>query len=112
MVDPKTVDEALGGHNSDMWQDAMHEEYNALLANDTWELVDLPSDRKAIDCKWVFKTKRDADGQIVRYKARLVIKGFAQRKFVDFDETYSPVISYTSLRYLLALAAQYDLDID
>lgn len=110
--DPETVEEALSRYDGDLWQTAMNDEYNALLANDTWELVDLPSDRKAIDSKWVFKTKRDADGQIVRYKARLVIKGFAQRKFIDFDETYSPVIRYTSLRYLLALAAQHDLDID
>lgn len=62
--------------------------------------------------KWVFKTKLDSEGCIVRYKARLVIKGYAQRRFYDFDETYSPVLCYTSLRYLLAMAVEHDLDID
>jgi hypothetical protein len=62
-------------------------------------------DKKAIGSKWVFKTKRNPDGS-TRIKARLVIKGFEQRRGQDFDETYAPVGKLTTLRYLLGLAAK------
>lgn len=110
--EPQTVEEALSRQDGHLWKQAILDEYDSLLVNDTWELVDLPSDRKAIPCKWVFKTKRDGDGAIERRKARLVIKGFAQREGIDYEETFSPVVRYTSLRYLLSLAAQFDLDIE
>lgn len=110
--EPQTVEEALSRQDGHLWKQAILDEYNSLLVNDTWELVDLPADRKAIPCKWVFKTKRDGDGAIERRKARLVIKGFAQREGIDYEETFSPVVRYTSLRYLLSIAAQFDLDIE
>lgn len=110
--DPTTVAEALSRHDGSFWKKAILDEYNSLLVNETWDLVDLPQDRKAINCKWVFKTKRGADGHIIRYKARLVIKGYAQTQGIDYEETYSPVVRYTSLRYLMSLAVQYDLDIE
>lgn len=110
--DPETVEEALSRHDGLQWKKAILDEYNSLLLNQTWDLVDLPPNRKAIPCKWVFKTKRDGDGVIVRHKARLVIKGCAQRRGIDFEETFSPVVRYNTLRYLLSLAAHFDLDID
>lgn len=82
------------------------------MDNNTWTLTNLPEGRKAIKCKWVFKTKHDAAGNIDRYKARLVIKGYSQRKGVDYDETYSPVVRHSSLRYLFALAAKHNLYVD
>ena len=70
----------------------MNEEIDALRENDTWNLVDLPVSKRAINCKWVLKTKRDSEGKISRYKARLVVKGCAQRKGIDYEETFSPVV--------------------
>lgn len=81
------------------------------MDNDTWTLTELPKGRKAVRCKRVYRTKLDADGNLDRHKARLVIKAFSQRKGVDYGETYSPVVRHSSLRYLLALAAKHNLDI-
>ena len=75
--DPTTVEEALNSPNAADWKRAMEEEIQAHAENSTWTLSDLPSGRKAIKCKWVFKTKFDANGHIERRKARLVAKGCA-----------------------------------
>jgi hypothetical protein len=84
----------------------MQEEYHSLLENDTWQAADsIMYDNKAIGSKWVFKTRRNPDGS-TRFKARLVIKGFEQRRGQDFDEIYAPVGKLTTLRYLLGLAAK------
>lgn len=77
--DPLTEKEALSGTNAKEWKEAMDEEYKSLLENDTWELTTLPANKRPIPCKWVFKTKTDENGQIVKYKARLVIKGCSQK---------------------------------
>lgn len=110
--DPQSIEDALSRPDAHLWKHAISEEYNSILRNDTWELVDLPAGRKAIANKWVFKTKRNAAGEIIRHKARLVVKGFSQRKGIDYQETFSPVVRYDSIRYLISLAVQYDLDID
>ena len=75
--DPTTLGEALKCEDASKWEAAMEDEYHSLLANGTWELTILPKDRKAVGCKWVFKTKRDASGEVVRHKARLVARGFS-----------------------------------
>lgn len=108
--DPKTLEEALSSSHADQWKKAMQEEYDSLLQNKTWSLVDLPSDKRALPCKWVFKTKINEKGEVIRFKARLVIKGYAQKKGSDYEEVYAPVVRYTSIRYLIALAAKYDLE--
>jgi len=110
--EPITVKEALTGKESEKWYKAMREEYDSILKNQTWELVDLPKGKKAIDCKWVFKIKTDIEGNLERYKARLVAKGFSQQYGVDYDETFSPVVRHSTLRLLIALAAKLNLDID
>lgn len=110
--DPSTVEEALSSANSEVWKKAMCDEFNSLQENDTWELSELPPNRRPIQCKWVFKTKRDSDGRIVRYKARLVAKGFTQQKGIDYGETFSPVVRYSSIRLLVAISAKFNLDID
>lgn len=109
--DPLTVEEAMSRHDSESWKSAMDEEFASLQENKTWELCDLPPDRKPLGCKWVFKTKRDVNGSVLRHKARLVIQGFLQRKGIDYEETFSPVIRYNSIRFLLALSAKFDLDL-
>jgi transposase InsO family protein len=110
--DPLTVKEAFGGPDKEAWWEAMREEYKSLLENETWDLTDLPKGKRALDTKWVFKTKRTESGNLERRKARLVVRGCKQVEGIDYTETYSPVIRYTSIRYLLALATKYDLHID
>ncbi|KAG8484431.1 hypothetical protein CXB51_022868 [Gossypium anomalum] len=86
------------------WSAAAHAEYAALLANHTWDIVPLPTGRRAVGCKWIFKLKRNAGGSIARYKGRLVVKGYLQEAGVDFQETFSPVVKPTTIRVVLALA--------
>ena len=67
--------------------------------------------RKAIGCRWVFKTKYNSDGTLERHKARLVAKGYSQRAGIDFEETYSPAVRYTTIRTVLAIANQLNLEL-
>jgi len=82
----------------------MKTEYNALLHNNTWSLVALPSNRQAIGCKWVFTIKENLDGSINKYKARLVAKGFHRQHSFDCYETFSPVVKPVTVRTVLTLA--------
>lgn len=107
--DPTSYEEAV--KSSDKWKRAMDEEMASLQDNDTWTLVNLPKGSKCVKTKWVYKTKKDNDGNVVRFKARLVAKGFTQRYGVDYDETYAPVVRYTSVRLLIALAVSRGLKI-
>jgi Reverse transcriptase (RNA-dependent DNA polymerase) len=95
-------------NKSPQWRTAMAEEINALAKNNTWTLVPLPPDKRVIWCKWVFKTKQNADGTIERHKARLVAKGFNQISGVDFEETYSPVVRPTTIRVTMSLALTFN----
>jgi len=81
----------------------MQEEYASLMENNAFTLVK-HTESKPIGCKWVYKTKHYPDGTL-RYKARLVVKGYEQVKGIDFDETYAPVGKLTTLRYLLCFMA-------
>jgi hypothetical protein len=83
----------------------MQEEYNSLLENQTWDLVPLPSGRKLVKCRWVYKTKSVADEQISRYKAKLVAKGFQQVHGIDYDETFAPVENMDSVCLALSIVA-------
>ena len=100
-AEPRHFQAALGIPH---WRAAMEQEFQALLKNDTWQLVPPVSGVNIIDSKWVFKVKRHADGSIERYKARLVAKGFKQRYGLDYEDTFSPVIKPTTIRLLLSLA--------
>lgn len=86
------------------WRQAMADEYSALLRNGTWTLVPPPSQSNVVDCKWVYKVKRDQTGAITRYKARLVAKGFNQQPGIDYTETFSPAVKTTTIRVVLSLA--------
>ncbi|KAJ0724595.1 putative RNA-directed DNA polymerase [Helianthus annuus] len=86
------------------WSDAMHNEYTALMDNNTWDLVPRPHDAHVIRCMWLFRHKFRADGSLERYKARLVVNGKSQQVGVDCDETFSPVVKPTTIRTVLSLA--------
>jgi hypothetical protein len=115
IMDPLTLSQALNSPYAEYWRAAIREEYGSLLDNGTWEVIgaleDVPTGRKAIGSKWVFKTKLNSDGS-TRFKARLVIRGNEQAQGRDFDLTYAPVGKLTTLRYLLSLAAHYGWHID
>ena len=105
--EPSTIQEAKS-NDAPEWKVATDAEYNSLIENKTWQLVELPPGRKAIGCKWVFKLKHDVDGRVERFKARLVAKGYAQKYGIDYDEILLPVVRFSSIRLLLAFAVQHD----
>jgi hypothetical protein len=74
----------------------MKEELESLRCHGTYKLTDLPSERRTVESKWVFKIKRDSEEKHIRYKARLVTQGFTQRKGLDFQETFALVARMTS----------------
>ena len=111
LKEPATVEEALVSPDKAKWLNAMEKEMDSLHANDVWNLVELPEDRKAVGSKWVFKLKVGADGSVERHKARLVAQGFSQKFGSDYDETFCPVVRLESLRTVIALAVQNGLKI-
>ena len=87
------------------WCHAMNLELQALENNHTWVITPLPPGKKAIGCKWIYRTKYKSDGSLDKYKARLVAQGYSQQFGIDYDETFAPVAKMTTVRALLAVAA-------
>ena len=102
---PSGWKEAMARPDREKWMEAAQIEINALLANGTWELVELPAGRRAIGSRWVFLVKRQSDGTIDRYKARLVARGDNQRPGIDYDQVFAPTARLGALRSVLAMAA-------
>lgn len=88
------------------WKSAMQQEIDSIEKNETWRLTDLPAGHKAIGLKWVYKLKKDTNGDIIKHKARLVAKGYVQKQGVDYEEVFAPVTRLETVRLLLALAAK------
>ena len=84
----------------------MKSEYGSIMKNNTQDLVDRPPMRKVIGTKWVYKTKYKSDGTLDKYKAQLVVKGFTQVHGFDYQDTFAPIARLTTIRSVLALAAQ------
>ena len=105
--EPCSYEEAIESKEYERWMKAMIEEIDSLLKNGTWVLVERPDGRRVVSCKWIFKKKIGAtDDEKVRYKARLVARGFTQEHGIDYDEVFSPVVKHTSIRILLAIVAR------
>ena len=107
-VEPKSTKEACKDENC---VKAMNEELDQIEKNQTWDLVRRPKDKNAIGTKWVLKNKMNEDGQVVRNKARLVCKGYAQVEGVDYDETFTPVARLEAIRMFLAFASHKKLKV-
>ena len=91
----------------------MNEELESLHKNKTWILVDPPKGQRVIGCKWIFKRKEGIPGvEPPRFKARLVAKGFSQVEGIYFNEIYLPVVKHCSIRILLALVNQFNLELE
>ena len=110
--DPATYEEAMRSPDAELWKAAIKEEYEALINTGTWVLEEPTPGANVIGSKWVFKTKRDETGRIVRYKARFVAQGFSQVAGQDYFDTYAPVAKLSSIRIILALAAALDWELD
>ncbi|GJV91120.1 ribonuclease H-like domain-containing protein [Tanacetum coccineum] len=98
---PKSYRDAFSDPN---WQNAMRDEYSALIKNRTWVLVPRPTDTNIVRCMWLFRYKYLADGTLSRYKARLVANGSTQLEDVDVDETFSPIVKPDTIQTVLSLA--------
>ncbi|GBO38410.1 Retrovirus-related Pol polyprotein from transposon TNT 1-94 [Araneus ventricosus] len=81
----------------------MKDEIDTMHSRGVWKLVDQPSNAKPVGCRWVYTVKRDENGKIVRFKARLVAQGYTQIKGESFDETFSPVINFSLIRFFFSL---------
>jgi hypothetical protein len=86
------------------WKQAMDSEFSALLKNDTWHLVPPKAGVNIIDCKWVYKIKRKSDGNVDKYKAWLVAKGFKQLYGIDYEDTFNPIVKAATIRIVLSIA--------
>lgn len=95
---------------SPAWQKSMEKEFDALHANRTWDLVNLPTNKKAIRCKRSYIVKHKDDGSTERFKDRLLVKGYTQHARIDYIETYSPVVKITTVRTLVACVLKKGLE--
>ncbi|KAL0402446.1 UNVERIFIED_CONTAM: Retrovirus-related Pol polyprotein from transposon RE2 [Sesamum latifolium] len=101
LLEPSTFTEAK---QNDEWKKAMQSEVEALKRNGTWELVQAPTDKKTIGCRWIYKLKLKPDGTVERYKARLVAKGYSQIEGEDYTDSFAPVAKAVTVRLFLAIA--------
>jgi hypothetical protein len=108
IIEPCTFKQAMDLPDAEMWKKACEDEINSLVENGTWEIVPLPTGKKAIGSKWVFKIKRHSDGSVERYKARVVAKGFLQVFGLDYNEVFAPTFRMGTIRTILALSAIHD----
>ncbi|MCQ7416422.1 hypothetical protein NP118_23750, partial [Salmonella enterica] len=109
--EPENYQEVLSHDEKDQWLDAMKEEMNSLKKNEIYKLVKPPKGKKVLRNRWVFKYKKNGD-KILKLKSRLVLKLCNQKKGIDFDEIFSPVVKMTSIRTVLGLAASLDLELE
>ena len=109
--DPCSVSKARSAPDKDEWERAMKMEMDSLHSYEVWELMKPPADWKVVGSKWIFKQNVDADGTMERHKARLVAQGCTQRFGLDYEETFSPVVRFESIRSMVALGAQHKLQL-
>ena len=109
-LEPRSLKEAQSRPDWLLWEKAIEEELATLKAAGTWEVVDAPEGVNIVGSKWVFRAKKDAAGNVVWYKARLVAQGFSQVPGVDYFDTFAPVARQASICMVLAFAATEDYE--
>jgi hypothetical protein len=107
--DPRTFKEAMSSQDVAFWKEAIQDEMDSIMGNNTWILTDLPKGCKPLGCRWIFKKKMNVDGSIDKFKARLVIQGFRQKEGIDYFDTYAPVARISTIRLLIAVASIHNL---
>ena len=108
---PKTYKEAMASEDWEEWREAIHKEYDSLIQNGTWKLIKRQPGMKVLKGKWVLDNKLGDNNQLLRRKARFVIKGYEQVFGIDYNETFSPVVKSKTVRILLILAAKYNMEL-
>jgi hypothetical protein len=103
MAESEPIDVSTALKN-EKWVSAMKEDLDSIESNQTWELVDLPHKKKAIDVKWVYKLKMNSKGKVTRHKARLVARGFLQKEGIDYGEVFAPVTRMETIRLVTAIS--------
>nr|GEZ75015.1 hypothetical protein [Tanacetum cinerariifolium] len=107
--DLKTFNEAMKSQNVAFWKEAITDEMDSIMGNNTWVLTDLPPGCRPLGYKWIFKRKLKVDGTIEKFKARLGIQGFKQKSGIDYFDTYAPVARISTIRLLIAMASIHNL---
>jgi hypothetical protein len=109
--DPASFKQAVECEHSTKWIEAMEEELKSMSSNKVWDLIKIPDGVKPIGCKWVYEVKRDSKGNIDKFKAILVAKGYTHVEGKDYNETFSPVSTKDSFRIVMALVAYFDMEL-
>ena len=104
-LDPSTVDGAQSRPDWEKWETGIVAELRSLDDTQTWRVVERPIGVNVVRCKWVFKIKQNAAGEINKYKAQLVVKGYSQVQGINYNNTYAPIARLLSLCTILAIAA-------
>jgi len=104
-AEPINYKEAMKIH---VWRRAMVEELQSIERNQTWELVNLLDKKTKIDVKWVFKVKLNSDGQVSKYNARLVARGFIQKQGIDYNEVFAPVARIETVSLVIVISCKYE----
>ena len=102
-AEPTSYEEVV---KKQVWQDVMVEEYNSIMKSEVWDIVPRLKDKLVVTSKWIYKIKHAVDGNIEKYKERFVACGFSQKEGVDYEETFSPVVQYTSIRDIMVVVAK------
>lgn len=108
-----TYGEAIRSKNEKKWKAAFDEEMDSLEKNETWDLIDQPEGERTIGCKWIYKIKPGVPGgEDRRFKGRVVAKGYSQIEGVDYNEVFSPVVKHVTIRLLLSLVVNQDMELE
>jgi hypothetical protein len=87
------------------WKDAMMDEYESIMKNDVWEVISRPEGKSFVPSKCIYKINHALDKNIEKYKERFVARGFFEKEGEGYDETFSPVAKYTSIRSIIVIAS-------
>jgi hypothetical protein len=101
--EPTNFEEAAGHQ---VWRDAIMKDYASIMKNDVWDIMSRPEGKSVVISRWIFKIKHTADGNIEKYKARFVARGFSQKEGVDYEETFAPVARYTSISVVIYIDSE------